>query len=324
MKISIKKLVRTLSVLILSPVALVHGHVFYCPPGDKISLEQTNHKRLWAGDMHQLPAGVPEFFKTLRYTAESLVEDMGPRDDVTDPKPDQNLTFLRAYYKAEESFRYGCVYADKDDSEIEVELTFSDAKIPETELPLLVQTYGPEWEKQKDGTCKNRGLCGFFVPEISIRYELISKVVLGENEAGINLMGLYDSKGEPRNVTLSAKPGRHYKFESNAVFQQPGVTRLLVNYPGDGEMEMFSFLRANGLQKNSRPDCNLQLEEVAVCDCTDKNIQALRVAHAHMILDVYQAVDESKATQTLRCDLYHIPFKGKYHTPSNHEAHKEL
>ena len=162
----------------------------------------------------------------------------------------------------------------------------------------------------------------FCVPVIAIRYELISSETLGEKDAGIKLKGLYDTKENPHNMTLLAITGRHYKFESEATLQKPGVTGLNVLYPG-GEMDMFSFLRSNGFQKSIREDCSFKSESVEVCDCADRNIQAGLQSHSHIILDVYHGVEEHKVTSTLRCDLYSIPLSGLNHTPSDHD-HEEL
>ncbi|WP_236631612.1 hypothetical protein [Endozoicomonas numazuensis] len=326
MNIIFRQVLVGLSVAFLVPLTSVYGHVFYCPPGEKITLDQQASKRLWAAPVQQAPDNAPYFFKALRYTAESLVEEMGSRDhhdDVTHPDPNSELQFLKAYYNGDEPFRYGCIYADKNNAQFKIKLTFSDVKIPGSNLPLLVRTFGGEWNKSKDGTCRIRGRCGFFVPEVSIRYELISGVELGDKDAGITLMGLFDRDNRPKNMTFPATPGRHYRMESEAVFQRSGVTRLLLNYLGR-EMEMFSFLRAAGFQTKTRPYCSFKFDKVEVCDCTEQNIQEGRRTHTHLTLDIYQGVDDHKATSKLSCDLYSLPFSGCDYTPHNHEDHEEL
>ena len=321
MQVYVRRIVVSLLASLLFPI-LAEAHVFFCPDPETLDFSENKEAGKWEAELGALSDGMPKFFESLRYTTPQYYDGEGPRiSKISADEANMKLVFDHGYYAVKGGIRYGCVYTNQGEEYIKVTLEMSKANLPGSHsLPLLVEVYGDAWSKEESEIeCKadEPAKCGFHIPQQAMRYELMTSSKIEKTDAGVNLFGLLDQAGESKNISLPAVPGRQFAFGEGGLKERE-ITKLMVQVQG-GELEMVSYLKAHGFDDDNREACSFQSTEVEQCGCARETIQKGIKSGGHLVIDVYQALDERKNTRSLRCDLYSLPSMAGGHHPHEHD-----
>ena len=315
--IKFKRFLLTASLCLSLPAVSV-ADVFSCPSTvTKDFFSAHDRKKL-----EKLPEGMPTLFMETPFT----LGGMNGSDDIHDSDIPVDFHFIEASYNNGSILDYKCLYGSERYKDLSVTLNLSENKLPDSDMPLLIEPYGSSWktidEKGQIKRCtKSAEECLFHLPRVGVRSNTITPDSPTKNLKRLVFSVIFLLKTDNQSLlekrrSLNALDSTEHQFlgtlEGEAI---EGTKVTLVDQ--DLFVDINEYTKAREGQED-KESCNIDAKSMVKCSCSSENLISAVNSGGHIMLDLFAAYDDKGAATKASCSLFYVPALTGKHEPHDH------